>query len=172
MRNFNKYYDLSLSILLSAVLLCSGSVYAQAAAPTDEKADSFADIAKLGEEIAIAQRQMQAMTLKNSLDALQAQQTMGNFNFKVLSVQGFNNILYAVLTDDKGVVYQVGPGDLVANQYRVSLIRPYSVGVFDINTRKTYAVPFVIGGAGAIAQDFRVESASMSSQPIASNASK
>lgn len=163
MRKFNK----SLSALLSAALLCAGSVYGQTAPSTDTHADSFADIAKLGEEIAIAQRKMQAMTLQNSLATLEAQQTMGNFNFKVLRVEGFNDILYAVLVDDKGVVYQVGPGDLVANQYRVSLIRPYSVGVFDINTRKTYAVPFVIGSPGDAIQDFSVTSAPVSSQSTA-----
>lgn len=116
--------------------------------------DSFADIAVLGEQIAIAQRKIQAMTLKNSLEALQAQQSMGTFPFKVLRVEGFGNTLYAVLTDDAGIVYQVGPGDLVGKQYRVSLIRPYSVGVVDINTQKAYAVPFVIGGAGEFVNDF------------------
>lgn len=141
--------SLACGLFLSVILSCSGSAYAQNAEPISEKADSFADIAKLGEEIAIAQRKMQAMTLKNSLDALEAQQAMGNFAFKVVRVEGFDDTLYAVLMDDKGVVYQVGPGDLVANQYRVSLIRPYSVAVSDINTRKTYSVPFVIGGVGS-----------------------
>ncbi len=134
--------------------------------------DSFGDIARLGQQISLAQRKMQALTLQNSLDALEAQRTMGNFNFKVLRVEGFNNTLYAVLTDDKGVVYQVGPGDIVANQYRVSLIRPYSVGMTDINTRQTYSVPFVVGGVGAITEDFSVQTASVSHQPSVSNVSK
>ncbi len=116
--------------------------------------DSFADIAVLGEQIAIAQRKIQAMTLKNSLEALQAQQSAGTFPFKVLRVEGFGDTLYAVLTDDAGVVYQAGPGDLVGKQYRISLIRPYSVSVVDINTQKAYAVPFVIGGAGSLVNDF------------------
>ncbi len=151
MRNYNYIC----SFLSSILLLSMGSVYAQNTAPVSaNNTDSFADIATLGEEIAIAKRKMEAMTLKNSLEALEAQQNMGTFPYKVLRVEGFNDTLYAVLSDDSGIVYQVGPGDLVGNQYRVSLIRPTSVGVFDINTRKTYAVPFVIGGAGALINDF------------------
>lgn len=146
-----KYLSLFLGVVL---LLNAGAIIAQTAAPTDNSADSFADIASLGQEIAIAQRKIQAMTLKNSLDALQAQQATGNFSFKVLRVEGFNQTLYAVLVDDAGVVYQVGPGDLIANQYRVSMIRPYAVSVFDVTARKTYAVPFVVGGAGALMNDF------------------
>ncbi|MBP9726641.1 MAG: hypothetical protein KBD83_04175 [Gammaproteobacteria bacterium] len=134
--------------------------------------DNFADIAVLGEQIAIAQRKIQAMTLKNSLQALQAQQSTGTFPFKVLRVEGFGNTLYAVLTDDAGIVYQVGPGDLVAKQYRVSLIRPYSVGVVDINTQKSYAVPFVIGGTGELVNDFSSAASpamSAENQPVTSS---
>ena len=145
--------------LSSMLLLSMGSVHAQNATPasagTNANSDSFADIATLGEEIAIAQRKIQAMTLKNSLDALEAQQATGAVPpYKVLRVEGFNDTLYAVLSDDLGTIFQVGPGDAVGNQYRVSLIRPYSVGIVDINTRKTYAVPFVVGGAGALVNDF------------------
>lgn len=144
-----------LNVMLCAMLGLNASVlYAQNAAPASSQADSFADIATLGEEIAVAQRKIQAMTLKNSLDALEAQQSMSTFTYKVLRVEGFNNTLYAVLTDDAGTLYQVGPGDSVGTQYRVSLIRPYSVRVYDINTRQTYAVPFVIGGADALTHDF------------------
>lgn len=146
----------SFSFVLSVVfLLGAGDLRAQiAVSPNSASTDSFADIATLGEEIAIAQRKIQAMTLRNSLEALEAQQNMGTFPYKVLRVEGFNDSLYAVLSDDTGIVYQVGPGDIVGNQYRVSLIRPYSVGVTDINTRQTYAVPFVIGGAGTLMNDF------------------
>ena len=146
----------SFSLLLSSVLLFGVvTLHAQTVSSSNSaSADSFADIATLGEEIAIAQRKIQAMTLRNSLEALEAQQNMGTFPYKVLRVEGFDDSLYAVLSDDTGIVYQVGPGDLVGNQYRVSLIRPYSVGVTDINTRQTYAVPFVIGGAGALINDF------------------
>lgn len=152
MRKFSSIF------LCSMLLLSVGSMQAQNAAPTTAPAassnpDNFADIATLGEEIAVAQRKIQAMTLKNSLEALQAQQSEGTFPFKVLRVEGFSDNLYAVLSDSSGVIYQVGPGDLVGNQYRVSLIRPYSVGVLDVNTQKAYAVPFVIGGASAVTDD-------------------
>ena len=155
-----------LSLLACSVLLLSVEVvHAQATLPApasnSNNADSFANIATLGEEIAVAQRKIQAMTLKNSLDALEAQQSMGTFAYKVLRVEGFNDTLYAVLTDDSGVIYQVGPGDIIGNQYRVSLIRPYSVGVFDINTRKTYAVPFVMGSAEALTNSYNESVAPM-----------
>jgi len=133
-----------------------------------ENTDNFADIADLGEQIAVAQRKIQAMTLKNSLDALQAQQTMGTFPFKVLRIEGFGNNLYAILSDDTGVVYQAGPGDIIANQYRISLIRPFSVGVVDITTHKSYAVPFVIGGMDGLSSDFSngSEESTPSSAPV------
>lgn len=112
-------------------------------------ADSFADVAALGQEIALAQRKIQAMTLKNNLDALQAQQEAGHFSLKVIKVEGFNNSLYAILTDDTGAMYQVGPGDIINKQYRVSLLRAYSVGVTDVETQKFYIVPFSIGVSAA-----------------------
>ncbi len=109
--------------------------------------DSFASVAALGEEIAIAQRKIQAMTLKHSLDALQAQQD-GGASLKVIRVEGFGDTLYAVLTDDTGAIYQVGPGDIINKQYRVTSLRPYSVGLVDIKTNKFYVIPFQTGGVG------------------------
>lgn len=159
MRNYLIFFLCSMLAFTSEVVQAQTSPSSEdqalvSASPAPPRAGSFADIATLGEEIAIAQRKIQAMTLRNSLDALEAQQTMGGFSFKVVRVEGFNNTLYAILTDDTGVVYQVGPGDLLGNQYRVSLLRPYSVKVMDINTRKNYPVPFVVGGAGALMNDF------------------
>lgn len=118
---------------------------ANATPPDTVGMESFADVAALGQEIAIAQRKIQAMTLKNSLDALEAQQNMGNFSLKVIRVEGFGNNLYAILTDDSGAVYQVGPGDLINKQYRVTSLRPYSVGVVDVNTNRFSVVPFEMG---------------------------
>lgn len=135
---------------------CWELVHAQETSPAAKDSDqltsavagseSFADIAVLSQQIAISQRKIQAMELKNSLATLEAQQLTGTFPFKVVRIEGFGDTLYAVLSDDAGVLYQVGPGDLIASQYRVSLIRPSSVGVYDINAHRAYAVPFVLGG--------------------------
>lgn len=111
--------------------------------------ESYADIAVLSQQIALSQRKIQAMELKNNLAALEAQQTTGTLPFKVVRVEGFGDTLYAILSDDTGVYYQVGPGDLVANQYRVSLLRPSAVGLYDMNAHRGYAVPFVLGGSGS-----------------------
>ena len=165
MRNYLCFF------LGSMLLLSAGVIHAQnTTSPNSGSSDNFADIASLGEEIAIAQRKIQAMTLKNSLEALEAQQSMGTFPYKVLRVEGFNDTLYAVLTDDTGIIYQVGPGDIIGNQYRISLIRPTSVGVFDVNTRKTYAVPFVIGGAGALLNDFSESMPQQQQAPLTNKA--
>lgn len=114
-------------------------------APGSVNSDSFGDIAALGEQIALAQRKIQAMELKTNLEALEAQQTTGHLPYKVLRIEGFGDVLYAVLSDEAGVLYQVGPGDFIGNDYRVTLIRPTLVGAININTRQFYPVPFVFG---------------------------
>ena len=135
------------------------------ASPDAVSMESFADVAALGQEIALAQRKIQAMTLKNSLDALQAQQNMGDFSLKVVRVEGFGNNLYAILSDDSGAIYQVGPGDLVNKQYRVTLLRPYSVGIVDITTQKFYIVPFQVGGGIAYGESSDTASVASPSAP-------
>jgi hypothetical protein len=130
----------------SSSLVATNSNTSTNPTPEASSMESFADVAALGQEIALAQRKIQAMTLKNNLDALQAQQNMGNFSLKVIRVEGLGDSLYAILTDDSGAIYQVAPGDLVNKQYRVTSLRPYSVGVVDVNTQKFSIVPFQTGG--------------------------
>lgn len=134
-------------VLFTTVLFGAAHVEAQDAAASGTNADSFGDIAALGQQISLAQRKIQAMELKDNLEKLEAQQTKGYFPYKVLRVEGFGETLYAILSDDAGILYQVGPGDLIANQYRITLLRPSSVGVVDVNSRKPFAVPFVVGGS-------------------------
>ncbi|MCD8499968.1 MAG: hypothetical protein LRY43_02555 [Gammaproteobacteria bacterium] len=93
----------------------------------------------------MAQRKIEALTLQNNLAALTAEQEGNHFSLRVVRVEGFGDTLYAIVTDSNGAFYQVGPGEFINKQYRVSLLKPYSVGVIDINTDKFYLLPFVRG---------------------------
>jgi hypothetical protein len=128
---------------------CLNAVYAQAAMEPQEQNNmsSFGDIATLSQQIALSERKIQAVQLQNNLAALQEQQLLGNFPFKVQYIEGFNDTLYAVLVDDKGTLYTLEPGAVFADHYRIALIRPTAVGVTDLTTHRFYTVPFVIGGA-------------------------
>lgn len=115
--------------------------------PSEMSMGSYGDIATLSQQIALSERKIQAAQLQNNLAALQEQQLLGNFPFKVQYIEGFNEVLYAVLVDDKGTQYTLEPGAVFADHYRIALIRPTAVGVVDLSTHRFYTVPFVVGGA-------------------------
>lgn len=153
-------------LFLGAWVILSLSIcQAQTPLPTQEQ-DSFGDIAALGQKIALSERKIQALQLQNNLAAIEEQQMLGHFPFKVKYIEGFNDVLYAVLVDDQGALYHVGPSEVFADHYRVSLIRPTAVGVDDLSTQRFYTVPFLLGTSGpAMIEDF---SQAETNAPVAS----
>lgn len=129
--------------------------------------ESYGDIATLSQQIALSERKLQAVQLQSNLEALQQQQMRGGFSFKVQHIEGFNDSLYAVLVDENGVLYHVEPGEVFADHYRATLIRPSAVGVLDLTSNRFYTVPFVMGSDAIIANS----DAQTHSTPMTSNSS-
>lgn len=126
--------------------------------------ESYGDIAALSQKIALSERKIQAVQLQNDLETLEQQQLLGNFPFKVQHIEGFNDVLYAVIVDDKGTQYHLEPGAVFADHYRISLIRPTAVGVVDLSTHRFYTVPFLIGGVDTVMEGVPASEVTASTQ--------
>jgi hypothetical protein len=113
--------------------------------------ESFAQVAELGQQISLAQKKIQALKMKKELEALENSGSAANkpLGFKILRIEGFGSVLYAMLRTDNGGIIQVGPGEQVNETYRVVLITSSSVKVYDVKTRKVYTVPFYVPGEKA-----------------------
>lgn len=139
------YFGLFLSCVSVNLAHAEESPASALTSPANVSDESFSDIAALGQKIALAQRKIEALTLQNNLASLTAAQEGNRFSLRVVRVEGFGDTLYAIVTDSSGAFYQVGPGEFINKQYRVSLLKPYSVGVIDINSDKFYLLPFLRG---------------------------
>lgn len=105
---------------------------------------SYEEIANLGQSIELANKKIERMQLILRLDELTQQQQQQRIGYQVIRIEGFDEKLYAILQSDNGAVYQVSPGEMIDDDYRVTLISPSGVKVINIDTRQVSTVPFLI----------------------------
>jgi hypothetical protein len=104
----------------------------------------YEEIANLGQSIELANKKIERMQLMLKLNELTQLQQQESIGYQVIRIEGFDEKLYAILQSDNGSVYQVSPGEMVDDDYRVTLISPNGAKVINVNTRKVSTVPFLV----------------------------
>lgn len=105
---------------------------------------SYEEIANLGQSIELANKKIERMQLMLKLNELTQLQQQESIGFQIIRIEGFDEGLYAILQSDNGAVYQVSPGDMIDDEYRVTLISPSGAKAINVNTRKVSTIPFLI----------------------------
>jgi hypothetical protein len=120
---------------------------------------NYNDIANLKTRIEFIRTKLSVEQLQQELSSMQGKETV---SFKVLRIEGFDDIKVWLLGVD-GSVVEAGPGDVVFGHYRISQVKPSEVRVINITSGTLYTVPF------AKAQDVAAASkATSSAQAITS----
>jgi len=104
---------------------------------------SYADMAKLNQQVEFAKRELQSRGLQQDIANMRLAQEQRSLGFNVASIEGFDTRLFAKVVGENGGVFQVEPGGTIGDNYRVSRLTASEMQVIDTTTRKVYTVPFL-----------------------------